>query len=398
VTYDLVWAEELFDRSFAGQVTPDVAALSSCMQCGSCTAVCPTAGRMAATPQRLLRLVRLGLRDDALRSGAFWLCTSCGACSANCPRGIPVLETMIGLKTRAITGGVDVPEDMELLRKTLRATRNISGDPNEARLGWSLNLPQPLPDLAGVRGADVLYFVGCVPAFYPRAFSIPQAFGRTLAHAGLTLTTLGGDEWCCGYPLFNAGLAGEAEVLVEHNVARVRELGASLLVVTCPSCYYAWKVLYPRVAPLPPNLTVLHASQLLAELLEDGRVRPAAAPQVVTYHDPCDLGRKSGEYDAPRRILELLPGVELVEMAGSRATAMCCGGGGDVRILGHDATLDVARRRLRQALDIDVDVIVSACQQCKRALIGAAQSTRQPVRTVDVAELVWQTLHDRVAW
>jgi len=399
VSYDLVWSEELFDRSFAGEVTPDVETLASCMQCGSCTAACPTGNLMAVTPQRLLRLVRLGLRAEALRSRAHWLCTSCNACTAHCPRGIRVLDTMLGLKTYAFARGLDVPEDLQLLRSTVRASHNISGDPNEERLLWSRNIPQPLPEVCRHRDADVLYFVGCVSSFYPRAFSIPQAFGRTLAHAGVCFTTLGGEEWCCGYPLFNAGLAGEVAPLVEHNIAQVRALGATTLVVTCPSCYYAWKELYPRVATLPPNLTILHASQLLAELLEDGRISPGASlHQAVTYHDPCDLGRKSGEYEAPRRVLAALPGVELVEMASTRGTALCCGGGGDVKIIGHDATLDVARRRLAQAIDIDVDVVVSACQQCKRALTGAAQAARQAVKAVDLTEVVWETLRDRVRW
>lgn len=389
---------QLSDGAFAAQVTPDVESLASCIHCGSCTACCPTGSLMAVTPQRLMRLVHLGLRDEALRSRAYWLCTSCQACNGQCPRGIRLQETMVGLKRHAIAHGLEVPEDLELLRRTLRATHNISGDPNEERLAWSQNLPQPLPGLLPARGADVLYFVGCVSAFYPRAFSIPQAFGRTLAHAGVTFTTLAGEEWCCGYPLLNAGLDEEVGALIEHNLAQVRALGARQLVMTCPSCYYAWKVLYPRYVQLPPELTILHSSQLLAELLDRRRIRPGITSQVVTYHDPCDLGRKCGETEAPRHVLGALPGVELVEMASNRGEALCCGGGGDVKIFSHDATVEVARRRLRQALDIDVDVIVSGCQQCKRALIGAAQASRQAVKAVDLTEVVWQTLHGKVAW
>jgi heterodisulfide reductase subunit D len=142
----------------------------------------------------------------------------------------------------------------------------------------------------------------------------------------------------------------------------------------------------------------MHATQFLAELLDGKRIRPGMTSLAVTYHDPCDLGRKSGEVAAPRHVLNSLPGVELVEMASCREHGLCCGGGGDVKISSHEATMDVARRRLGQALQIDADVIVSACQQCKRALIAAAQAARQPVKVVDIAELVWETLHDKVAW
>lgn len=394
----LSWTEQQFDGSFAAEVTPDVESFAACIHCGSCTACCPTANLMTVTPQRLMRMVRLGLRDEALRSRSFWLCTSCDACTRQCPRGIHVLDTMIGLKGYAVTHGIEVPEDLELLRSTLRTTRNISVEPNAERLMWSQNIPQQIQGLSRTAGVDVLYFVGCISSFYPRAFSIPQAFGRILAYAGVSFTTLAGEEWCCGYPLLNAGLGGEVGEFVEHNLAQVRALGAKLLVMTCPSCYYAWKVLYPRYVQLPSDLTILHSSQLLAELLDQRRIRPGIISQAVTYHDPCDLGRKCGEIEAPRHVLGVLPGVELIEMASNRENALCCGGGGDVRIASHDATLDVAQRRLRQAIDIDVDVIVSACQQCKRALIGAAQVSRHAVRTVDLTEVVWKSLHGKVDW
>jgi heterodisulfide reductase subunit D len=392
------WSDERPDCSFARQVSPDPEALLSCIQCGSCTASCPTAGRMAVSPRQLARLVQLGLKDEVLASKAFWLCTACDACTAHCPRGISLLDAMIGLKAYAIARGLEVPDDLDLLRSTLRSVRNISGDSNAERLLWSRNLPQPLSGVAGRRGVDVLFFVGCVSAFYPRAFSIPQALGRTLELAGISFTTLGAEEWCCGYPLINLGLAREAEELVEHNVARVAELGASILVTTCPSYHYTWTKLYPRFGGSLPKVAIMHATQFLAELIDGGRIRPGSLPRVVTYHDPCDLGRKSGVFDAPRHVLGRIPGVELIEMANTGGNALCCGGGGDVKIFSYETTMDVAKLRVRQAVDIDADTLVSACQQCKRALTSAAQLTRHPVRVIDLTEIVWESLHGQVVW
>jgi len=353
---------------------------------------------MSVSPQHLMRLIRLGLESEVLESRSFWLCTSCSACSTHCPRGIPLLDLIIELKSYSMNQGRRIPDDVRLLRETLGQTHNISGDPNDQRLGWSANLPQPLRSAEPGNGADVLYFVGCVGSFYPRAFSIPQAFGRILDHAGIRFTTLGGDEWCCGYPLYTTGVKSDFEALVEHNLAKVKKLGVSRLVTTCPSCYYAWKILYPKVAPLPDGLSIVHSSQLLAELLDEKRIRPGILSRVVTYHDPCDLGRKSGEFDAPRHILKSLPGVEFRELANIRESALCCGGGGDVKIFSHDTTMDVARRRVSQAIDIGADTIVSSCQQCKRAFMGALQAMRQPMNVVDVTELVWETMLDKVEW
>ena len=389
------WSGDQLDQDFAREVTPDPERLASCIQCGTCSSVCPTAARMAIGPQRLVRLIQLGLREETLQSQAYWLCTSCDSCSAHCPRGIPFLKTMIGLKTYAIGHGLPRPEDLDLLRSTVASSYNISGDPNQERLGWSLNIPKPLKGIEGRTGADLAYFVGCVSSLYPRAFSIPQAFGRTLESAGLRFTTLGAAERCCGYPLYHAGLSGDVASLAEHNLRRLKELRVKRLVTTCPSCHYTWKVLYPSLGYTAEGIEVVHATQFLAELIESGRIKPAASPRIVTYHDPCDLGRKSGEMDAPRRILERLPGVELREMANIRMDALCCGGGGDVKIFSHDATIEVARRRIQQAIDVEADTLVTACQQCKRALVGAVQWMRHPIRVLDVTELVWESVAQR---
>lgn len=398
MTGALYWTEAELDGSFAAQVIPDADKLFSCIQCGSCTASCPTAHRMNVVPQRLVRLVHLGLKEEALDPLSFWLCTSCHACSTICPRGLPILDTVIGLKQYAIARGLDVPEELHVLRNTILNQHNISGDPNEDRTLWNSNLPRPLPLHEGSREAGILYFVGCVASLYPRAYSIPQAFGRILATAGIPFTVLGREEWCCGFPLHNAGLKREMAALVAHNVEKVKELGVSTMVMTCPSCYYAWKVLYPQFASLPAGLSIVHESQLLAELLESGRIRPVSTPRTVTYHDPCDLGRKGGEFDAPRRVLRALPGIELREMANIRDNALCCGGGGDVKIYSSDTTMEVSRRRLQQALDVEAGTVVSACQQCKRALVGAVQAMRQPIKVMDLAELVWESLPEEDRW
>jgi len=372
--------------------------LKSCIQCGSCTASCPTANRMPISPQRLGHLIRLGMKDEVLSSGSFWQCTSCAACSLHCPRGIPVLEIIVELKRLARREGLEPPEEVSLLCRAVREFRNISGEPNEDRLRWTENLPQPLTTVDGLQGADVLYFVGCIASFYPRAYGIAQAFGRILNHTGVTFTTLGGDEWCCGYPLHNSGLSDELGEIAEHNLSRVTQAGATTLVTTCPSCYYTWKVVYPKLVALPPGFHVVHASQLLAELIDDGRLRLGRMPRVVTYHDPCDLGRKGGELEAPRHVLRSVPELELREMANTGLNALCCGGGGDVKLLDLDTTLDVARRRVEQALDVEADTVASSCQQCKRALVSAVQWMRKPVRVLDVVELVWEALADEVSW
>jgi Fe-S oxidoreductase len=112
----------------------------------------------------------------------------------------------------------------------------------------------------------------------------------------------------------------------------------------------------------------------------------------VTYHDPCDLGRKSGVYDAPREVLSAIPGLELREMSMNREAALCCGGGGDVETAAPDIPVEVAAKRIAQVQATGAKYVASACQQCKRTLQEGARKNRIRVRAVDVVELLWQSV------
>jgi heterodisulfide reductase subunit D len=138
----------------------------------------------------------------------------------------------------------------------------------------------------------------------------------------------------------------------------------------------------------PDFVTVKHSTEFLAELVEAGRVPLRPLDMRVTYHDPCDLGRKSGVYDAPRSIIRAIPGVELVEMADNRDAALCCGGGANLESLSPELSAAVARRRLEQAQAVGAEAIISACQQCERTLAMAARREKIRIRVMDVVQLL----------
>jgi heterodisulfide reductase subunit D len=366
----------------------------ACYQCGTCSGSCPTASVMDYNPRRILHMLRLGLGERVLQSRAIWLCTSCYSCTARCPREIKISDAMLNLRSLAVARGLDLPPNLVALRDTVTTHYNISGDDNTTRLIWSENLEEDTLAFRAKRQAEVAFYVGCVASFYPMVYGIPQAMAQVMERAGVDFAALGGEEWCCGYPLFTAGMEDLVADLMVHNVARVLEMGARTLVTTCPSCHYTWTHLYPQLAPSPPGLEVLHASQFLARLLEEGRLKLGSVEQVITYHDPCDLGRKSGIFDAPRQVIEGIPGIEFREMDASREDALCCGGGGDVQIVDESVTASVANRRLGQAQRTGARLILSACQQCKRTLMAAARREKARVRVMDLAELVWQAMGD----
>ena len=384
----LDFATRELDFEFGKKITPDLKELRTCIQCGTCSASCPTAYAMDYTLRQLWKLIQLGLKGEVVNSRTFWLCTTCKACTVRCPRGINLTETMLMLKQYAVKEGLQVPEGIGVLRDTVTASHNISGDDNDTRLIWAENLEHRPEGIKAKKGAEVVYFVGCVSAFYPQAYSIPQSLVQIFEGAGIDFTTMGGQEWCCGYPLYGAGMKDLVPDVASHNVERVKELGSARLVATCPSCYYTWTHIYPQFLDLPSDLEILHATEYVARLIEEGKVKLGPVERVVTYHDPCDLGRKSEVYEAPRAILNSIPGLEFREMARYGRDAMCCGGGGDVEISDREVTGQVGVLRMQQAQETGAEAVVSACQQCKRTLLTAARQAKIRMRTLDMSELV----------
>ncbi|RLC63873.1 MAG: (Fe-S)-binding protein [Chloroflexota bacterium] len=396
-----------------------------CYHCHKCTAGCPATFAMEYGPDRILRLIQFGQRERLLTSRDIWLCLECEMCGAHCPNEIDIGEVMIALKEIAEEAGYRAEDCQQLrelladyllqrpetviddrlctgitrlnrLSQTIATTHNISGDDNSNRLIWSQNLERIPPGLDRKPGAEIVYFVGCVASLFPRSYRVPQSLTSILDVSGVDFTTLGGQEWCCGYPLLSMGRLEQAETLIQHNVAQVKELGVSRVVMTCPSCYHMWKFVYPEVLGEDIGLEVLHATELLDELIRQGAIELGEIDLRVTYHDPCDLGRKSGVFDAPRRVLQSIPGLTFVEMSSSGRISECCGGGGNLESFDPDVVSEVSLRRVDRACEVEAQVITSACQQCERTLTAAVrkhnEARRARVRVMDVAELVWKAI------
>ncbi len=382
--------EKQLDREFMAQVEPEWEKLLTCMQCGTCSASCPTADLMDYSPRQLWELVRLGLRDVVMNSRTFWLCTQCYACSARCPRGILTSTTMRRLREWAVANGYTIPQTLQMMRQAVGATRNILNEDNQTRLIWSQGLESVAERVR--EPAEVLLFTGCVSALYPMAYSIPQSLVQILEQAHISYTLLGSEEWCCGYPLYGAGFKDEIGELARHNVEKVRSIGPKVLVATCSSCYYTWHHLYPEMVGDSFGFEVMHATEFLAQMVQEGRIRMTELAWTVTYHDPCDLGRKSGVYEPPRTVIRSIPGIQLREMPHAMENAVCCGGGGDVAMTEPDAVEHVSVQRLQEAISTGAEAIISSCQQCKRTLLQAARKTKTRVRVLDVCELIWQVM------
>jgi heterodisulfide reductase subunit D len=383
--------------------------LDACTRCGECVTWCPTFEEKpeldAITPLRKIEAVRQSARQQhglwarlfgarpldgeklEVHSAGTYDCTLCGRCGVVCPVHIDTRALWIAMRETLVDQGV-YPETFDHLRETVTTHYNISGDANDNRLIWSENLLEVPEGVGSKEQAEVVYFVGCVASFYPRSYSVPQSMVEIFERAEVDFLTLGGEEWCCGFPLIIAGMGDAAVEAIRHNVEAVRKAGAKRLVAACPSCYHTWKHDYARILGEPLGFEVLHAAELLEEIIDEGRIELEPFKQPVTYHDPCDLGRTSGVYEAPRNVIRAIPDITFTEMEHHREYSLCCGGGGDVEMADKDLTAAVARTRVEEAKATEAKVILSACQQCERTLAGAARQERMRVRVMDIAELV----------
>ncbi len=375
----------------------DNEAFSSCIRCGLCLSVCPTYRvtlNEVDSPRGRTALVRAQQQGRLARgenyADKFFRCLLCASCENICPSGVELSGILQDARCDVAENEL-LPEQLAQLDRAIVARRNISGEDNAGRVVWADNLAQP-PSGLGKTRAKIVYFVGCVGSFFPRSYGVPRAFVEILEKANVDYALLGGQEWCCGYPIYIDGELNLAQELIRHNIDQVQRLGADQVVFTCPSCYHVWQHVYPEALGASLDVELLHATELLERLIDQGKIELGRFPRTVTYHDPCDLGRKSNVYDAPRNILGKIPGLTLVEMTENRENAHCCGGGGNLESHNSDLSKKVARRRVQQASATGAQVIASACQQCERTLGNAARAAKIRMRVMDIGEIVLEAL------
>ena len=372
--------------------------LASCVECGYCVSYCPTKGEwISSTPRGRIRLAReisrkrpsSALTGEECRKSLF-SCTLCGRCAVDCSVAIDSPTLWVDARARLVSQGL-AADGLQSLAQMIVETGNIAGKANEQRQQWAARLPM-YGEISGRQRAETIYFVGCVTSFYPTVQDIARSFARTLASAGEDFMLLGGRERCCGYPLISAGRLDEAVSQMRQNKEAVQKTGAERLVVTCPGCFRMWKHEYRRLTGEDLGIEVVHSSEFLWQLIEKGALRLGALGGLFTYHDPCDLGRVSGIYEAPRSIMSAIPGINYVELEESRQYSVCCGSGGDLLASDQNLSLAMALRRLDHAEAAGAETIVTACPSCIRGMTMAKTAAKRKVSILDITQLVWKAL------
>jgi len=380
--------------------------MEACTNCRLCADVCPAVGasldgelsalyrmkglkRILRTRTGLLRKLfgKFGPSEEQRKqfSNTVFRCTLCGNCEEVCPVGIRLKELWLSLRQDLVHSGT-YPKKIDMIGENLAQSRNVFGEDNEERAEWVEDMSDA-PDHGHVREkAEVVYFTGCVAAYFPLAQKIPIALAEILEISGVDFTLLGEEEWCCGFPLMGAGLKEMFNEFMEHNLEAVREKQAKKVIFACPSCYQMWREHYRR------EIEIHHASQFLTELVRENRIPLKELPLTVTYHDPCDLGRGARVYDAPREAIRSIPGVKLVELPRNRENCRCCGGGGNLEMIDAALSAEIAKEKIEEVLSTGAQAVVTSCQQCVRTMTTYVRRNKIPLEVLDITQLIHRAL------
>jgi Fe-S oxidoreductase len=313
-------------------------------------------------------------------------CTACKNCEIKCPLrfNVDILNMITAAKGEMVERGM-LPANVKEFLNNIQLHGNPYGMAKAKRGEW-LEGTGLLP----YQGQDYLYYVGCVGSYDTRAQEAARALGVVMQKAGVSFGVLGKEELCDGNEVHMMGEKGLFEMTADKNISQFKKLGVHRIVTLSPHAFNAIKNIYPWYGG---QFEVLHQTQLLRNLIRDKRLDLSKGYKAqVTFHDPCFLGRWSGEYEAPRAILKAIPGMTLLEMEKSRDGALCCGGGSGnfyIDFLGGSAD-SPARRRVREAYEIGADLLAVACPTCLTMLEDAVKSEELEGKLAvkDISEIV----------
>jgi Fe-S oxidoreductase len=415
--------------------------MGTCTECGRCQSQCPAwATDKPLSPKQLI----LDLRDHAFAKAPYlladegareslpadvlaeaarplvggkddngvidpevlWACTNCGACVNECPVDIEHIDHINGMRRHQVLVESAFPQEAQGMLNNLERKGNPWGMSEMKRAEWITEMDFEIPVIDGKIPADVeyLYWVGCAGALEDRAKKATKATAELLHAAGVKFAVLGPAEACTGDPARRLGNEFVFQMLAQQNVQTLNEAGVAKehgkkVIASCPHCFNTIAREYPQ---LGGNYEVIHHTQLLSRLVEEGHLKPVnAVNEKVTYHDPCFLGRHNQVYTPPRHVIESVPGVRAEEMHRCKGKGFCCGAGGARMWLEERTGSRINENRVDEALALDPDSIATGCPYCM-VMLGdavnakkAAGQAKETLEVIDVSQLLVRAIQLR---
>jgi Fe-S oxidoreductase len=376
----------------------------SCTECGRCQDACPA----FATDKVLSpKLVVMGVRDHLFAEGPglsrgddaplsavvardsleemVWDCVTCGACVQACPVNIEHIDHIVDLRRHLVMVESRFPGEAEPMLRDVERQGNPWGKPQAERADWAEGLGVRVLE-PGDAAPEILYWVGCAASFDERARESARSTAKLLAAAGVDFAILGPREACTGDPARRMGNEFVFQAYAEQNVATLDEAGVTKIVASCPHCFNTLASEYPD---FNGRFEVVHHTELLAELVRDGRLAPAASEQTITYHDSCYLARHNDVRAQPR---ELAAAVGTpVEMERREQRTFCCGAGG-AHMWMEERGRPINEERVREAAETGAETLAVACPFCTVMLDDGMRSSGRDMRVVDLATLLAESV------
>ena len=386
----------------------------ACAHCGRCQVSCPAflSGKPLSPKKLILDLQehlleegKLLRRDkssgqleartpdrhmigDVVTEDEIWACTTCGACVEECPVGNEHIDKIIDMRRNLVLAQSKMPEPVQLMLRNMQARGHPWAGVQSLRLRGDWTGGLDLKILDGDANIDILFWVGCTGAMVDRNVEATLALVRVLQAADVNFGVLGEMEPCCGDPARRAGYEFQFQVMAEQNIELLKSYNIKEIVTSCPHCYNTFKNEYPQYGG---DFKVVHYTQLIADLIKQGRLKLTnELSSVLTYHDPCYLGRYHGEYSAPREVLRAIPQTKLHEMERSFSKSFCCGGGGGHMWMEEQIGRKINEIRIEDALKTEAETVVTACPYCLQMLEEAIErkEVKDSLKAMDLVELV----------
>jgi Fe-S oxidoreductase len=380
----------------------------SCTECGRCQDACPAwATGKALSPKLLI----MGLRDQLFAEGpgilaaraageqpemaalvpnavtdeVVWDCVTCGACVRECPVSIEHIDHIVDLRRHLVMNEARFPAEAEPMLRDVERSSNPWGKAQSDRAAWAEGLGVRVLE-PGDPAPEVLYWVGCAASFDERARTSAESTAKLLTAAGVDFAILGPREACTGDPARRMGNEYVFQAFAEQNVETLNETAAKKIVTSCPHCFNTLANEYPDFGG---NYEVVHHSELLAELVREGRISPNTGDRRITYHDSCYLARHNDVSAEPRELVAAVG--RPIEMERSGKRTFCCGAGG-AHMWMEERAGAINEERVREAAETGAETLAVACPYCTIMLDDGVRSSGRDLRVADVATLLAESI------
>jgi Fe-S oxidoreductase len=383
--------------------------LYACTECGRCQQVCPAwntgkplspkllimnlrdhlleeGPRMVAAKAKGQEREKVPLNPDVVDDEVVWSCVTCGACMQECPVDIEHVDHIVDMRRNLVMAESRFPKEVGTLLRNMENSNNPWGMQQSTRGDWAEGMGIRVLGQGNGGPPEYLYWVGCAASFDDRAKKIARAVAGVLQEAEVDFAILGARELCNGDPARRAGSEYLFQMLAEQNVETMNGGGIKKIVVNCPHCFNTLRNEYPDYGG---DYEVVHYTQLFAELIDSGRIQLTGAVEaVLTYHDPCYLGRHNGVYGEPRKVLDAVPGLETVEMPRHHERALCCGAGGARMWMEEHLGKRINSERTEEAISTGAERMGVSCPFCYIMLDDGAKAAGERIQVSDVSEIV----------